>query len=291
LRGCERGPEPFETRCPLSAWLCRIAAGDRLNALREGRRRPREAAPREPGSAPPAPSEPIRRAEPLWLEPYPNVLIDELPALAPGPEARYEPKESLGLAFVAALQRIPPRQRAVLVLRDVLGFRASEVAVMLVTSEVSVEAALQHARATLESSLPDAGREHAPALAPRRERELMGRFADAFESADIERLIALLTEDATLTLPPEPLEYQGHAAIAGYFVDRSWWSAGATRLVPTRANNQPAFGYYLRDPRAQIAHAHGLVVLTLEGEKISAITRFGDNSLLPHFGLPRTLRD
>jgi RNA polymerase sigma-70 factor (ECF subfamily) len=124
-----------------------------------------------------------------------------------------------------------------------------------------------------------------------RERELVGRFVDAFESADVERLVALLTNDAWLTMPPEPLEYQGHAAIAGFFLDRSWWGIQRARLVPTRANSQPAFGYYLRDPRAPIAHAHGLVVLTIAGDQISAITRFGDNSLFRQFGLPRTLRE
>jgi RNA polymerase sigma-70 factor (ECF subfamily) len=121
-----------------------------------------------------------------------------------------------------------------------------------------------------------------------RERELVGRFADAFEAADTERLAALLTEDAWLTMPPEPLEYRGHAAIAEFCRSRTWWGT-RVRLVPTRANNQPAFGYYLADPHVPVAHAHGLFVLTLAGDKICAITQFGDNSLIPHFGLPRTL--
>ncbi|MFE1310453.1 hypothetical protein [Streptomyces sp. NPDC058755] len=114
---------------------------------------------------------------------------------------------------------------------------------------------------------------------------------DALENSDIDRLVALLTEDAWLTMPPEPLEYQGHTAIAGFYPRLPWWGGRALRLVPTRANGQPAFGSYLRDPHSPIAHAYGLLVLTLEGDRISALTRFGDNSLLPLFGLPRTLHD
>jgi RNA polymerase sigma-70 factor (ECF subfamily) len=114
---------------------------------------------------------------------------------------------------------------------------------------------------------------------------------DAFEAADAGKLVDLLTGDAWLTMPPEPLEYQGHAAIAHFYASRTWWGVQPARLVPTRANNQPAFGYYLRDPQAPVARAHGLIVLTLAGDKICAITRFGDNSLFPHFGLPRSLPD
>lgn len=241
-------------------------------------------------SAPPP--EPTRRAEPLWLQPYPDVLLDDLPDTAPGPEARYETKEALALAFVAGLQRLPPRQRAVLVLRDVLGYPAAQAADMLQASEGSVNSALQRARATLAAQQPAAGRDTAPAPRSARERELTSRFADAFEAADTERLVALLTDEARLTMPPEPLEYQGHAAIAEFFQTRmARWGTRVPQLVPARANNQPAFGYYLADPHAPIAHAHSLIVLTLASDKICAITRFGDTSLLPHFGIPRTLHD
>jgi RNA polymerase sigma-70 factor (ECF subfamily) len=149
---------------------------------------------------------------------------------------------------------------------------------------------LQRARATLAAQFPAAGRDSAPAPRSARERELTSRFADAFEATDADRLVALLTEDAWVTMPPEPLEYQGHAAIAGFFQTRTWWGTRVVRLVPTRANNQPAFGYYLAEPHAPVAHVHSLVVLTLAGDQVCAITRFGDNSLLPHFGLPQTLR-
>ena len=283
-----RGLDRFEERASVRAWLYKIATNRCLNALRDSGRRPRPAA--APGLADP-PSEPTRRAEPLWLQPYPDALTDDLPDTAPGPEARYESREALALAFVAGLQRLPPRQRAVLVLRDVLGYPAAQAAQMLETSEISVNSALQRARATLGTQLPSPGRDRVPAPRSPRERDAVSRFVDAFEAADIDRLVNLLTDDALLTMPPEPLEYQGHAAIAQFYQSRTWWGARAGTLVPTRANGQPAFGYYLRDAHAPVAHANGLVVLTLAGDKISAITRFGDNSLFPHFGLPRTLRN
>lgn len=270
----------------MRAWLYRIATNRCLNALRDTGRRPKELAPRA-WEAP----EPTRRAEPTWYEPYPDALLEDLPDASPGPEARYEIRESLALAFVAGLQRLPPRQRAVLVLRDVLGFRAAEVAGLLDSSETSVNSALQRARAALDSQLPARDRDRAPLPRSSREREVVGQFVEAFESADVDRVVALLTDDAWLTMPPEPLEYQGPAAIAEFYLTRSWWGVRTARLVPTRANGQPAFGYYLRDPVSPIAHANGLVVLTLVGDRISAITRFGDNGLFPLFGLPRTLRD
>jgi RNA polymerase sigma-70 factor (ECF subfamily) len=282
-----RGLDRFEERASVRAWLYKIATNRCLNALRDSGRRPRSAA--GPGLADPPP-QPTRRAEPLWLQPYPDTLTDDLPDTAPGPEARYERREALALAFVAGLQRLPPRQRAVLVLRDVLGYPAAEAARMLETSEVSVNSALQRARAALGAQPHRAGRDRLPAPRSPREREVAGRFADAFEAADVERLVAVLTDDALLTMPPEPLEYQGHAAIAEFYLSRTWWGVRAGTFVPTRANGQPAFGYYLHDPHAPVAHANGLVVLTLAGDKISAITRFGDNSLFPYFGLPRTLR-
>ena len=281
-----RGLGRFEERASLRTWLYKIATNRCLNALRDAGRRPAGVIGAEWSAPPP---EPTRRTEPLWLQPYPDALLDDLPDTTPGPEARYEIKEALALAFVAGLQRLPPRQRAVLVLRDVLGYPAAQAAGMLAVSEVSVNSALQRARATLAAQLPATGRDSAPAPRSARERELTSRFADAFEAADTDRLVALLTEDAWLTMPPEPLEYQGHAAIAEFFQTRAQWAARVFRLVPTRANNQPAFGYYRADPGTLVAHAHSLVVLTLAGDKICAITRFSGSSLLPYFGLPPTL--
>jgi len=281
-----RGLDGFEERASVRAWLYRIATNRCLNALRAAGRRPPPA--RSPGAEPPGPAGP---SEPAWSGPYPDAQLEDLPDAAPGPEARYEARESLALAFVAGLQRLPPRQRAALVLRDVLGFRAAEVAGMLDSTEVSVNSALHRARAALDAELPARDRERAPLPRSPRERELVGRFVDAFESADVDRVVALLTEDAWLTMPPEPLAYQGRAAIARFFLSCSWWGVQAVRLVPTRANGQPAFGYYLADPSSPVAQARGLIVLTLAGDQISAITRFGDIGLFPLFRLPQTLRD
>src|SRR3954449_6793208 len=279
-----RGLAGFEERASLRAWLYRIATNRSLNARRDSARRP-SASSALPFEPPP----PTRMAEPLWLEPYPDALLDQLPDAAAGPDARYETKEAVGLAFVTGLQHMAPRQRAVLVLRDVLGFQAAEVAAMLDTSEASVTSALQRARATLEQRLP-ADRTRAPLPRSAAERDLVARFAEAFESADVEGVIALLTDDAWVTMPPEPWEYQGAEAIGRFLRDRVAGRAGrGVRLVPTRANGQPAFGHYMEDPHAPIGRSAGILVLTLEGDRIAAITRFAGGGVLASFGLPRTV--
>jgi len=277
-----RGLKNFEGRATLRAWLHKIAANACLNALRDRSRRPREVPLRA------QPPEPTRHTDPVWLEPYPDVLLDGLPDLAPGPEARHELRESIELAFSTGLQHLPPRQRAVLVLRDVLGFRAAEVADMLGTSEASVKGALQRARAALEARLP-ANREHAPLPGSPRELQLAGRFATAVEAGDIDAVLDLLTSDAWLTMPREPHEYQGRAAIAGFLRHRASLRGAPLLLVPTRANTQPAFGCYLPCPQAPIARPYGMIVLTLRDDRISAVTWFSDSSVFPHFGLPRSL--
>ena len=236
------------------------------------------------------PPQPTRMAEPIWLEPYPDVLLEGLADTTPGPEARYDTRESVGLAFVATLQHLPPRQRAALVLHDALAFRTAEVAEMLDTSQASVKGALQRARATVDERLPHGGRERAALPSAARERELAGRFAAALERGDTDGLVPLLTDDAWLTMPPQPYEYQGTQTIAS-FLDERTALHGNLRLVPTRANGQPAFGCYLPDPQAPIARAYGLIALTLTDDRISAITWFGERSLFAHFGLPRTLPD
>jgi RNA polymerase sigma-70 factor, ECF subfamily len=284
-----RGLERFEGRASLRSWLYRIATNRCLNAMRDSGRRPRTVVTRTEEYFPRP--EPTHRAEPIWLDPYPDSLLEGISDEAPGPEARYETREALALGFVVGLQHLPPRQRAVLVLRNVLGFRAAEVAAMLETSEASVNSGLQRARAALEERIPAGGRERAPLPSSPRERELLGQFADAFERGDVGGVLTLMADDAWLRMPPDPEEYQGLVAIEGFFTDLFEWRAGAgIRLVPTRANSQPAFGYYLEDPRAPIAHAGGVQVLTLDGDRICAITRFGDTSVFPYFGLPRTLR-
>lgn len=281
-----RGLDQFEARASLRTWLYRIATNRCLNALRDNDRRPGNRRPERTVTGPLP--EPTRRGEPLWLQPYPDVLLDGLPAEAPGPEARYESRESISLAFVTALQRLPPRQRTALVLRDVLGLRVVEVAHILECSQDAVASALKRARSTLADRLPD----QAPLPNSARERAIVARFVDAFEQGDVDGIAALLADDARLTMPPLPLEYHGPAAAAQFLAAIAF--RGGTRqfrLVPTRANTQPAFGCYELDPQCPIAHAHGLIVLTLGDNDISALTRFLDNSLLPHFGLPRTLRD
>jgi RNA polymerase sigma-70 factor (TIGR02960 family) len=279
-----RGLDRFQERSSLRTWLYRIATHRCLNARRAGERRIQE----RPASTVAEFPEPTRWAEPSWLEPYPDALLDGVPDTAPGPDVRYERKESISLAFVAAMQSLPPRQRAVLVLRDVLGLRASEVAETLDSSEDSVNSALKRGRAALAGELPAGG---GGLPDSRRERELAAQFAEAFESGDIDAIVALLTDDVWLRMPPLPLEYQGRAAVAAFMETVAFPGARRYRLVPTRANGQPAYGYYVYDAHAPIARAHGLVVITLAGERISAITRFLDNSVMAHFGLPRTLRD
>jgi RNA polymerase sigma-70 factor (TIGR02960 family) len=228
-------------------------------------------------------------ADTPWLEPYPDSLLGDLPDGGPGPDARYEARESISLAFVAALQHLPPRQRAALVLRDVLGFRAAEAAEILDCGTEEVAAALAGARAEIAARLPPGWRVRSPLPGSAAEREVAGRFADAFERGDVDAIGALLTDDARLTLPPLPFEYRGRAAVKFLSAVPCGGGARRIRLIATRANGQPAFGCYLSDPAAPIAHAHGLIVLTLEGDRVSGITRFLDNSVLPRFGLPRTL--
>jgi RNA polymerase sigma-70 factor (TIGR02960 family) len=278
-----RSLEAFEGRASVRSWLYRIATNRCLNALRARSRRPREVTVM--GDA----LEPTRRIEPVWLEPYPDVLLEDIPDRSADPPARYEARESIELSFIVALQHLPPRQRAALVLSDVLGFRTAEVAAMLETGETSVKGALQRARATLRARLPAADRERAPRPNSAGERRLVGRFADAVYSGDVDEIVSLLTDDALLTMPPQPLEYQGHDAIAAFMRHRAELRGVPLRLVPTRANTQPAFGVYLPDAHAAIARPYGLFVLTLEGDAIAAITWFSDTGVFRHFGLPRTL--
>jgi RNA polymerase sigma-70 factor, ECF subfamily len=274
----------YEGRASLRAWLYRIATNRSLDALRANRRRPEEA---QRMTEVPAPT---RFAEPTWLEPYPDVLLEGIPDERPGPDARFEAKEAIALSFIAGLQHLPPQQRAALVLRDVLGFRAAEVADMLQASEASVNSLLRRARSAFEARLPTTNRERAPLPDSRRERDVLDRLADAFEAGDIDRVVALLTDDAWLTMPPEPYEYQGRVAIGAFLDNRAGHRGAPLRLVPTRANGQPAFGCYFPVPQTGIARPYGLLVLGLAGDQISAMTWFADSSVFPHFGLPRTLR-
>ncbi len=278
----------FEGRSSVRTWLYRVATSRCLNALRSASRRPRIAWT-QPAVEPP---EPTRTAEVPWLEPYPDVLLDHLADTARGPEAQYESRETVSLAFVTALQLLPPKQRAALILRDVLDFGAGEVAAMVDTTEESVTSALKRARATLRTQLGAAEDHQAPPMpGSRAEQDLVRRFSDAFVAHDVDGLVALLTEDAWVKMPPMPFEYQGREAAARFFSAVSSASAlrdVTFRFVPTRANRQPALAAYRQDPVTGMWHANGLLVLALAGDRIREIIRF-EASTLARFGLPRTL--
>jgi RNA polymerase sigma-70 factor (ECF subfamily) len=271
-----QGLSGFAGRASIRTWLYRIATNRCLNARRAAsRRRAREWD--VPGVVPP---EPTRLGEIVWLQPYPDALLPG-PGNA-GPEARYERREAISLAFITAVQALPPRQVAVLLLRDVLGFHATEVAEMLDTTVDSVTSALKRARA----SMPQPTGNPSPAPHSSAEDAIVAKFVHAWESADTDALVDLLTDDAFIAMPPIPFEYQGRDLV-GRFCAGIFGAGRRFDLVPTRANGGPAFGAYLRGPDG-VSHGTGLYGLTLAGDRISAMTRF-DNVVLPWFGLPRSL--
>jgi RNA polymerase sigma-70 factor (ECF subfamily) len=274
----------FEGRAAVRTWLYRIATNRCLNALRSASRRP----PREWDIPQVEPPEPTRLGEVVWLEPYPDALIEGAFAIPCGPEARYQQAEAISLAFVTALQLLPARQRAVLILREVLGYQAREVAEMLDSTVESVTSALKRARASLRDLPSAADRELPPAPNSPTEHALVAHFVRAWESGDVDALVALLTADVGISMPPFAFEYHGRDVVAR-FCDLIMRSRGP-ELVPTRANGQPAFGVYLRTPTGGIRPGTGLVVLTLTGDRICAMTRF-ENSVLPWFGLPQSLTE
>jgi RNA polymerase sigma-70 factor (TIGR02960 family) len=271
-----RGLGGFQGRASIRTWLYRIATNRCLNARRSASRRPAK----EWDMPAVEPPEPTGFGEIPWLEPYPDSLLED--ALELGPEARYAQTESISLAFVAALQVLPPRQLAVLILRDVLGFHAGEVAGMLDTTAESVNSALKRARAGLQRL----DEREAPAPDSPAEQALVSKFVRAYESGDVGGLVALLTTDIFVSMPPIPLEYRGIDVVSRLFAS-IFGSGRRVDLVPTRANGQPAFGAYLRASTG-IRHGSGLFVLTLSGNRICAFTRF-DANVLPWFGLPQSL--
>ncbi len=283
-----RGLGGLERRSSLRAWLYRIATNVCLDAVA---RRPRRVLPIDyglPANPEGDPGEPV--LEPVWLEPYPDELLEPAPdAVHAAPEARYEQREAVELAFIAALQHLPARQRAVLVLREVLAFSAREVAEWLETSEASVNSALQRARQAVSERLPQTSQQATVrALGDERVRDLVERFVVALESGDVDGVLATLTDDATFTMPPYPAWYSGRERIGD-----SWLMPGGPpprlRYVPTRANGQIALGTYRRDTSGGGYRAIALDILTLRGEAIAAITAFRTPALFETFGLPAVL--
>ncbi len=273
----------FEGRASIRTWLYRIATNRCLNTLRSASRRPAKAWDVPEVESP----EPTRFGEVVWLEPFPDALLEGANDMPLGPAARYERTESISLAFVTALQVLPARQLAVLVLRDVLGFHANEVADMLDATVESVNSLLKRARASLQRRLPPSTeREPPPAPDSPTEQTTVLRFVRAYESADLHALVALFTDDVFISTPPFSLEYEGRDVVARLFAN-ILRPERRFNLVPTRANGQPTFGIYLRGPTG-IRLGTGLLVLALTGDRICSVTRF-DNSVLPWFELPRSL--
>lgn len=279
-----QGLETFAGRSSVRTWLYRIATNRCLNAIRARERR----ALREP--IPPfTPPEPSRRDAVTWLQPYPDSEIDQAVDPAPGPAARYQAREAIELAFIAAVQRLPPRQSAALLLCDVLAFSTAEAAGILETTSTAVKGVLQRARASLDHQRA-AGTAGVPSCGSPAERGLARRFADAYTGDDIEAVVDLLTDDAWLAMPPAPHQYYGHEAIAAFLEASRRWRAGRRfQLSPTQANTHPAFGCYLANVDGSPASAIGMIVLTTSRDRITRITRFLDPRLPVRFGLPSTL--
>jgi RNA polymerase sigma-70 factor, ECF subfamily len=277
----------FRGQSSLRTWLYRIATNVCLDALA---RRPKRVLPIDygPPSAPGQGAEQRPLPARLWVEPYPDEALGVADGAA-APEARYERREALELAFVAILQHLPARQRAVLILRDVLGLSAKEAAESLDTTVPSVNGALRRARAAIEERLPQPSQQATlRELGDRRLREIVERFADAFERGEIETILAMLTEDATFAMPPYPDWCRGRDEIA-----QSWLMPGGPpprlRYAATRANGQLALGTYAIDPPRESYRPIALDVLTLRGELITNVTAFRSPALFPRFELPDRL--
>jgi RNA polymerase sigma-70 factor, ECF subfamily len=275
-----RRRKSFEGRSSFRAWLYRIATNACLDFLD---RRPRAARPGEAAKPP---------AGVPWLQPYPDEVLEAVPSADAEPEAEVVAKETMELAFIAAIQLLPPKQRAALILRDVLGWSAKDTAEVLETSVAAVNSALQRGRATLRKHLPRRRDDWAASDTTEQERVVLERFMDAFERADTAAVAALLREDAQANMPPYPGWHDGRAMImdgsAMAFDRASEFYLGDWRCVPTRANMQPAAGFYVRRPGDDKFRAFALDVLTIEGGEITALTAF-EAVFFPAFGLPATL--
>jgi RNA polymerase sigma-70 factor (ECF subfamily) len=283
-----RGLPRFEGRSSLRSWLYAIATNACLKAIE---RRPKRVLPSDYGPASDpreGPGEPL--VESVWVEPYPDERLGLEDGLA-APAARYEQREGVELAFIAALQYLPPRQRAVLILREVLGFSAREVAEVLETTPASVNSALQRARRTVDERLPERSQQATlRALGDERLAELVAGYVDAWQRNDIDAVVAMLAEEATIAMPPLASWFRGREAVTAFL--EGWPMAGnrAWRLIPLRANGQLAFGHYIDDPEGGF-EPHGVNVLTLEGDRIGEITAFLTPEAFRRFGLPARVQD
>ncbi|NUP14333.1 MAG: sigma-70 family RNA polymerase sigma factor [Polyangiaceae bacterium] len=271
------------------AWLYRIATNVCLNAL-ERRKVARRVLPDMHGPA--SASIQLPAAPPTdvpWLEPYPDANLEGVADQAPNPESRYASHEAISLAFVAAIQELPPRQRVAILLCDVLGWAAADAATLLEGSTASINSALQRGRETLATRYPD-GRANASSQPTPDQNALMRRYVQAWEGHDLDGFVALLKEDATFTMPPWLQWYAGPAAIRAFFAE-AWKRCPGIKMVPTVANGQLALAAYTRDVGAGGYRAEGLHVLAFEGDRISSVTAFLDASLFAAFGLPLALSD
>ena len=280
LMSAWRALDRFDGRA-LRPWLYRIATNRCLNHVRDASRRPAASTDLGPGDAA---SGIGAAADPWWLEPLPDALLE---TAEPGPEARYDARESIALSFIAGLQHLPVQQRAVLVLRDVLGLPAAEVADILETSSASVNSALIRARRGFR---PERSPDTVPQPRSPREAIIVERFVDAFQGGDAHQIAAVLSDDARLSMPPEPIQCNGADAVAAYLRARGFWGP-QLGLVATRANGQPAFGYYLPDRGGSARPLNGVIVLGLAGDRVATVTRFGAPSVVERFGLPAELPD
>ncbi|MEU6747287.1 sigma-70 family RNA polymerase sigma factor [Spirillospora sp. NPDC046719] len=274
-----RSYEAFEGRSSLRTWLYRIATNVCLTALENRKRRPLPSGLGGPTDDPEGPLAPP--PEVTWLEPFPDHLVRGDPATIVAARA------SLRLALVAALQYLPPRQRAVLILRDVLALRATEVADLLGISVAAVKSILQRARARLGQVAPS--EDDTTEVTGADQRELLDRYVAAFENADVAALLGLLTEDAVLEMPPTSSWFAGRESIVRFFGARVLTVPGAIRMVATSANGQPAAAMYQRGEDG-VHHLHALMVLTASGGGITRISAFRDPQLFEYFGLSQSLR-
>ncbi len=287
LLGAWRGLPRFAGRSSLRSWLYKIATNACLKTIE---RRPKRVLPVDyaPAADPhDGPAEPV--TESVWLEPYPDGKLGLDGGLL-GPDARYEQRESVELAFIAALQHLPARQRAVLILRDVLGFTARETAAALETTPVSVNSALQRAHKTVNERLPEQSQQATlRSLGDEALSEVVERYVAAWERSDVNAVVAMLTEDARMTMPPLPSWYSGREQVAVFLAGGPLAGVQRWRLIPARANGQVAFGAYAWDDQTQAFMPHAVNMVTLRGTRIEEITAFLTPGAFRRLGLPGTI--